>query len=247
MNNQKIPSAYGSSFESNRRTQPRIWDADYCLLRGLTESIRDFTSKHVKSHMAILDFGCGAKPYRKLFPADCTYVGVDAFQSPFADLVVEPRAIVPLADQSIDIILSTQVVYLVPDYSFYLSECRRLLTPGGRMLITTHGTWTYHPASGGDYYRFTQDGLRYILSEAGFEVQSMLPVVGTLGAGLHLRQLIFNSWLRRLPFGKALARILNVLTNCRIILEDGVSPLGTRMSSPIIISAIVTTAGTSKK
>ena len=233
MSKQKIPGRYGDSFESNRRLNPRIWDADFCLLRGLADAVRGFASEHAKPGMQVIDFGCGAKPYRNLFPENCNYLGIDACKSPHADLVIESGQAVPLPDAAADCIISTQVVYLIPEYTAYLRECRRLLRPDGRMFITTPGTWTYHPASGGDYYRFTQDGLRYILREAGFDIEVISPNVGTLGTGLHLRQLVFNAWLRRIPLGRGVAWLYNIFTNIRILIEDKVSPLGTRMSSPV--------------
>ena len=36
-----------------------------------------------------------------------------------------------------------------------------------------------------------------------------------------------------------IAKLFNVLTNCRIIIEDKVSPIGTKMASPVIFSAVV--------
>ena len=238
MARERAQEPYGQSFEGDRRLHPRFWDADYCLLRSLADAVDAFAAEYVKPGMTVVDFGCGAKPYRRLFPIDCKYIGVDACQNPHADMVVLPGQPVALPNAIADCIVSTQVVYLVPDYGSYLRECRRLLRPGGKMFVTTHGTWTYHPASGGDYYRFTQDGLRHIMREAGFCIEAISPVVGTLGTGLHLRQLVFNSWLRHLPLGRAIAILLNIATNARIVVEDRFSPAGTRMASPVIFTAI---------
>ena len=142
-----------------------------------------------------------------------------------------------LPDGSADIVLSTQVVYLIPEFHTYLNECHRLLQPDGLLFITTHGTWTYHPASGGDYYRFTHDGLRHILNRSGFEIIEIRPVVGTLGTGLHLRQLVYNSWLKRCGLS-VLANLINIFVNLFIQFEDMISPHGTRMSSPVIFAAV---------
>lgn len=228
---------YSDTFESGRRVKPSLWHADYCLLRGLADAVQQFARQHAKPGMRVVDYGCGAKPYRHFFPEKCEYIGVDTCASPYADRVVEPGAMVPLPDGTCDCILSTQVVYLIPEYTTYLRECHRLLSPEGRMLITSHGTWTHHPASGGDYYRFTQDGLRHILRKSGFEIVDIQPIVGTLGTGLHLRQLIFTHWLKRAHLGWA-AHLLNVITNIRILIEDKFTPHGTRMSSPVIFSVI---------
>ena len=228
---------YSETFESARRIRPRIWDVDYCLLIGLKKAIMEFCSNHVKPNSSIIDFGCGAKPYRTLFPATCKYIGIDACKSPYADITVNEDGTVPLPTGSCDFIISTQVVYLVADFPLYLKECKRLLKKDGKMLITTHGNWTYHPASGADYYRFTQDGLRLILEDAGLVAEEIGPIVGTLGQGLHIRQLVFNHWLRKIRCGW-LANAMNCFTNLRILLEDSITPLGTRMSAPVIFHAV---------
>ena len=137
------PKSDGVSSEANRRLYPRIWDVDYSLLRGLANEVRRFASSYARTGMTVLDYGCGSKPYSSLFPADCTYLGVDVGDNPHADIIIEPEDPIPLSNGIIDLILSTQVVYKIPDYMHYLSECCRLLHPNGRIFITTHGAWTY--------------------------------------------------------------------------------------------------------
>lgn len=230
---------YGRTFEAARRLQPRFWDPDYCLLTGLVREIENFVARNIESTMTVLDYGCGAKPYRQLFPEECEYIGVDTCINEHADFVIKPGESIPLPDGMFDCVISTQVVYLIPDYLEYLFEIKRLLKPEGRLFISSHGTWTHHAASGGDYYRFTKDGLGYILDKSGFVVEDITPIVGTLGTGLHLRQLVFNNWMRKIPvFGKLLASILNIFTNARIVLEDKLTPIGTRLSSPVIIACV---------
>jgi SAM-dependent methyltransferase len=51
----------------------------------------------------------------------------------------------------------------------YLTECFRLLKPGGSLYITTHGTYPDH-ACPYDFYRWTTDGLTRDLVSAGFAV-----------------------------------------------------------------------------
>ena len=228
---------YSETFEANRRIHPRIWDVDYCLLIGLKRAVMEFCTNHIKHDSRIIDFGCGAKPYRTLFPKTCTYIGIDVCQNPYADFIVNEDETVPLPSGSCDFIISTQVVYLIANFPMYLNECKRLLGKDGKILITTHGNWTYHPASGADYYRFTQDGFRLILEDAGFVVEEIHPIVGTLGQGLHIRQLVFNHWIRKIRFSWV-ANIMNCFTNLRILLEDKITPLGTRVSAPVIFHTV---------
>lgn len=228
---QVINKDYHKTFEKERRLKPRIHDKDYCLLKGTVKELSYFIDKYVGEDSLVLDFGCGARPYEKLFPATANYLGIDVGSNPMADISIEINEEVPLEEKSADIILSTFVAYLIPEYSGYLKECRRLIKDEGLLFITCPGTWTFHPESGGDYYRFTQGGMEYILDKSGFEIVNISPIIGTLAVGLHLRQLVLNSWLKKIHLG-FLTIPFNLFTNLRILLEDKISPIGTRLSSP---------------
>ena len=76
----------------------------------------------------------------------------------------------PLPDGCAKVIVSFQVLEHVWDLDWYFSEIRRLLAPGGTLLLSTHGTWLYHPHPT-DFRRWTREGLRMELSSRGFVVQ----------------------------------------------------------------------------
>ena len=102
---------------------------------------------------------------------------------------------VAVADASVDVVLSTQVLEHVTDPAVYLAECVRVLRPGGRLLLTTHGTMFYHPDPV-DYWRWTCDGLRKAVTDAGLEVTRFEGVVGMAATGL---QLVQEAFYYRLP------------------------------------------------
>ena len=135
----------------------------------------------------ILDYGCAEKPYRPLFLARADYVGADLPGNPAADLVINPDGTVPLGDQSFDLVLSTQVLEHVSDPDLYLRECLRLLRPGGRLLLTTHGIFAYHPDPV-DLWRWTCEGLQEAVRRTGFEIDRFEGVVGLAATGLQLLQ-----------------------------------------------------------
>lgn len=239
---QNLSKDYYKTFESDRRLNPRLYNKDYCLLRGTVEEIRSFIEKYNLENLTVLDYGCGAKPYKSLFPKSTEYVGVDVGSNPMADIKIDIDQKVPVTDNTVDVVLSTYVAYLIPEYSEYLKESKRLLKKDGLLFISCPGTWTYHPQSGGDYYRFTQDGMKYILEKAGFEILDISPIVGTLAVGLHLRQLIFDSWLRKLHLG-FIANLLNIFINLRILFEEKITPEGSRLSSPAAFAVIARSRG----
>ena len=150
------------------RQEPRPGDVFYLHLRDVLDAIRAHaTSKKIR----VLDFGSGGSPYRFLFPnaeylrADLEGEGLDFTISPEGRLAGETTA-------DFELILSTQVLEHVPDPAVYLSECRRLLRPGGKLLLTTHGTYEDHLCPS-DYFRWTADGLRLVLGNAGFKVNTI--------------------------------------------------------------------------
>lgn len=116
----------------------------------------------------LLDYGCGGSPYRQLFKAK-DYLRADYVDSGDLDCVITRDGKVSLPDNSCDGVLSTQVLEHVFSPRTYLAEAFRVLRPGGRMILTTHGVWEEHGCPY-DFRRWTYDGLRREFEEAGFQV-----------------------------------------------------------------------------
>jgi SAM-dependent methyltransferase len=135
----------------------------------------------------VLDYGCADVPYRHFFPADAEFVPADIEGNPHAALILNPDGMVPADDESFDAVLSTQVLEHVEDPALYLSECFRVLRPGGRMLLSTHGIFVYHPDPD-DYWRWTCAGLQRAVRDAGFEIDRFEGVIGLAATGLQLFQ-----------------------------------------------------------
>ena len=58
------------------------------------------------------------------------------------------------------------------DPALYLSECFRVLRPGGRMLLSTHGMFVYHPDPD-DYWRWTCAGLQHVVERGGLRGRAL--------------------------------------------------------------------------
>jgi SAM-dependent methyltransferase len=120
----------------------------------------------------LLDVGCGTKPYRELVPAT-RYVGLD-YDSPVrretgAADVFYAGGRFPLADASFDAVLCTQVLEHVFTPDEFLGEIRRVLRPGGSLVLTVPFIWDEHEQPH-DFGRYSSFGLRALLEKSGFEV-----------------------------------------------------------------------------
>ncbi len=133
-----------------------------------------------EAHGVMLDYGCGGQPYKNFFmPKLVRYIGADvaAAQGIELDVEIMPGQPLPLADASIDTLLSTQTLEHVEDVYFYIGECSRLIRSGGILILTAPMQWRHHEVPY-DYWRFTRYGLIALLEQRGFVIKSMSPCGG---------------------------------------------------------------------
>ena len=135
------------------------WSLREPLARWLEEEGR------AAAGLRVLDVGCGEKPYLPYFDGASEYVGVDVDESAHADLVGAVERL-PLADASFDLVLCIQVLEHVDDPARAVRELHRVVRPGGRVLVATHGTYVFHP-SPVDHWRWTHTGLARLFEENG--------------------------------------------------------------------------------
>jgi SAM-dependent methyltransferase len=140
--------------------------------------------RHLDRHVAavaprlqgsLLDVGCGTKPYREYFTVD-DYIGLEISDRSHdaavqADVFYDGRTF-PFDADRFDSVTLFQVLEHVFEPDAFLAEVRRVLKPGGRLLITVPFVWDEHEQPY-DYGRYSTFGLRHLLDRNGFNVEIM--------------------------------------------------------------------------
>lgn len=159
------------------RMKPDTADRDYLHLHDLLKSLEAVKERQ---SLSVLDLGCGDSPYRDLFP-NGDYKRADIagdVDYPLADPAAIPSGY-------FDLVLSTQVLEHVREPLDYLRLAHRVLKPGGRLVLSTHGFFEEH-ACPSDYYRWTAAGLRKVVEDAGFQVTGCRKVTTRQRAAAYL-------------------------------------------------------------
>jgi ubiquinone/menaquinone biosynthesis C-methylase UbiE len=151
---------------------------------------RRFLLKELQPGDRVLDLGCGEGTFTAEAAATgAPVVGAEVAEAalrrareehPELEFVLLPWAEpFPFADGSFDVVWCSEVIEHVADTARWLSEVRRVLAPGGRLLITTpdHGRLRlllggierYSEPLGDHLHLYSRRSLRTLLAEFGFD------------------------------------------------------------------------------
>lgn len=143
----------------------------YFIRKGLYNKIREYQSK---LSGRLLDFGCGAKPYKSLFTEVKEYVGVDYANSGHSGQYSDTEFYyngkeLPFDNESFDAAFSSEVFEHIFNLNEILPELHRVLKPGANILITCPFVWEEHEEPF-DFARYSRFALDDMLQKNGFEI-----------------------------------------------------------------------------
>jgi SAM-dependent methyltransferase len=183
-----------------------LFNPYYIIRRGLYKSILYFSDSISGK---TLDFGCGSKPYESIFKSVTHYVGVDIEKSGHnhkdskVDLFYDGKTL-PFSNASFDSVICFEVLEHVFNINEVISEIKRVLKPGGYLLISVPFAWDEHEAPY-DFARYTSFGIQYIFEKNNFEI---IELRKTTNYFLAIIQILINYFYQHV-FGKS--KIIKIL------------------------------------
>lgn len=177
----------------------------------------------------VLEIACGAGQglgflvgiARSLSAGDITSTLVDRARAHYAGrmpIEIMDAMQLPVPPGSVDVVILFEAIYYLPSAEKFLAECRRVLRPGGAVLIATANKdlYDFNPSPLSTQY-FGVPELDYLLGRQGFTGrffgaypvssvsvrQKILRPLKTLAVKLNLmpKTMAGKKWLKRLVFG----------------------------------------------
>lgn len=186
---------------------PNAGGASWLITRLVAEAYERHLPDHARGRL--IDLGCGNVPlfcaYRDLVQ---NVVCVDWSGSQHAlihvDLEHDLNQALPFGDGAFETVILSDVLEHVRRPTALLTEIRRILVPGGKLLANVPFMYWLHEQPH-DYYRFTEHCLRWSVEQAGLCTVVLEP----LGGGLEVIADVAAKHIAQLPIlGGPCARAL---------------------------------------
>lgn len=206
-----------------------MWNSRFLEKSTITNSLKN-SSSFVGG--TVLDIGCGTKPYRDLFNYK-RYYGIDVIKTNSKLDILANAYNIPFKENTIDVLLSTQVLEHLENPNIFMSEAFRVLKNDGKFILTVPQTWKIHEAPH-DYYRFTKFGISYILLKSNFKILNLYPRGGVFFVIFQT----LNAWINDTPLflTNLLKPIFFLLFNIMAIILDNLDKIKNDTLGYIVIA-----------
>ena len=123
--------------------------------------------QHINKDSRILDVGGRGRKYDrsygKLFPDVVEYSVADIVEGPGVTHVMPGEYTLPFEDDYFDLVVSGQTLEHVPNPFNLVAEMKRVMKPGGRMVIIVPSAGPQHDQK--DYWRFMDNAFEAIADD----------------------------------------------------------------------------------
>jgi len=171
---------------------------------------RSAIAEHARGR--VLDVGCGHMPFRDFaLKHSSVYEGFDVERrTEGVTHVGNAEAMTSIASDSYETVFSFEVLEHLPHPQRAVAEMARVLAPDGTLLVSVPHLSRLHEEPH-DYFRYTNHGLRTMLSDAGLEVLSIAPTAGLFSFLAHQVSTILLGLAWPVPGLRQLVYALNQL------------------------------------
>lgn len=145
---------------------------------------RSAIAEHARGR--VLDVGCGHMPFREFALRHASsYEGFDVERrTEGVTHVGNAESMTEIASDAYETVFNFEVLEHLPHPQRAVAEMARVLAPGGRLLLTVPHLSRLHEEPH-DYFRYTNHGLRTMLTDAGLEVERIAHTAGLFSFVAH--------------------------------------------------------------
>lgn len=173
----------------------RMFDLEdrYWWFVARRELVNDLLARgrHPGAELRVLDVGCGTGATLKTLDATTVGVGIDRSAEALrycqvrklGRLVRATAEALPIASESVDVVLALDLLEHVADDGAAARELARVLRPGGVLLLTVPACpelWSEHDEALDHLRRYRAARLRRVLRGAKLRIEKLSPLLATL-------------------------------------------------------------------
>lgn len=185
------------------------------FLKNYNRTAIELAEKYAKG--ILLDIGCGRMPYKaRLLPKVKKYIGLDnpmtakLYHGENKPDIFADATNIPLKNNSLDTVLSLQVLEHLPNPQKSIFEIRRLLKKDGIVILSTVQYYPLHDEPF-DFFRYTKYGLKKLLNEQNLKVVHLKEegnIFVLIGQSFNVYLMLILKNLIKTPSGKIMAFLI---------------------------------------